>query len=440
MNFLQYIQGSRKGRAAHDLELEAMRDPFMSDAIDGVDNVRENHIKVIEKLQRQITAKSKAQPNHLKAWSIAAAILVAVGASTFFLIKNFDFSMLNNKGTSPTALAPLAQAEEKESAADSFIVAQEDSNLVAMKQAQVVEEQETTQPVVEQIEETADQHIEETVNQPVETPLARQLPAEETIVPTDQPAAKTVAKVEAKVEAKLEDTITATDNGASIFLGQETTEIEELPIMAMKQYQEEPEEEEEKQPEPKIKGKVTTQDGKPIVGASVLVAGTGIRTYTEPDGSFELSAQYSNYNLIINYIGYDRMTVTPQTNYLMQITMKEKEPVVEEKLIEVVTEQQPIVTQDDKKRSTIIKTPKPVDGDRSYRRYLEKNMVRPSDECANTKGDVRVTFQVNEKGRPYNIKVTQGLCPSADKEAIRLIQNGPSWTPDLGYAVINVQF
>ncbi|MCD7902116.1 MAG: hypothetical protein LUH22_20355 [Bacteroides sp.] len=84
MNLLRYIHGSRKGKAAHDLELEAMRDPFMSDAIDGFDNVRDNHVKVIEKLQKQITTKSKPESNHLKAWSIAAAILITVGTGTFF--------------------------------------------------------------------------------------------------------------------------------------------------------------------------------------------------------------------------------------------------------------------------------------------------------------------------------------------------------------------
>ncbi|MDE6779439.1 MAG: hypothetical protein K2J51_08255 [Alistipes sp.] len=38
MGLLSYIMGNRKGREAHDLEREAMRDSFLADALDGYDN------------------------------------------------------------------------------------------------------------------------------------------------------------------------------------------------------------------------------------------------------------------------------------------------------------------------------------------------------------------------------------------------------------------
>ena len=34
-SLMQYIQGSRKAKEAHRLEKEAMKDPFLSDALDG---------------------------------------------------------------------------------------------------------------------------------------------------------------------------------------------------------------------------------------------------------------------------------------------------------------------------------------------------------------------------------------------------------------------
>ena len=38
VGLLSYIKGEREGRKAHDLEREAMQDPFLSDALDGYDN------------------------------------------------------------------------------------------------------------------------------------------------------------------------------------------------------------------------------------------------------------------------------------------------------------------------------------------------------------------------------------------------------------------
>lgn len=37
MKLLDYIRGTRKGKEAHRLQKEAMRDPFLADAMDGYD-------------------------------------------------------------------------------------------------------------------------------------------------------------------------------------------------------------------------------------------------------------------------------------------------------------------------------------------------------------------------------------------------------------------
>ena len=39
MGLLSYIKGNKKGREAHNLEREAMRDPFLADALDGYGNI-----------------------------------------------------------------------------------------------------------------------------------------------------------------------------------------------------------------------------------------------------------------------------------------------------------------------------------------------------------------------------------------------------------------
>ena len=43
MNLKQYIRGRRRGKAARDLEKEALNDPFLNDAIDGYDAVPGDH-------------------------------------------------------------------------------------------------------------------------------------------------------------------------------------------------------------------------------------------------------------------------------------------------------------------------------------------------------------------------------------------------------------
>jgi TonB family protein len=40
---------------------------------------------------------------------------------------------------------------------------------------------------------------------------------------------------------------------------------------------------------------------------------------------------------------------------------------------------------------------------------------------------VEVSFEVNKLGDPINIRIEKSLCDKCDKEAIRLIKEGPKW-------------
>lgn len=73
-------------------------------------------------------------------------------------------------------------------------------------------------------------------------------------------------------------------------------------------------------------------------------------------------------------------------------------------------------------------TPQPVTGKRKYKKYLEENLIRPNDKCKDVKGEVILAFFVDKEGNPQNITIVHGLCESADKEAVRLVKEGPKWT------------
>jgi len=81
--------------------------------------------------------------------------------------------------------------------------------------------------------------------------------------------------------------------------------------------------------------------------------------------------------------------------------------------------------------SAILKPPPPapVVGDKAYKDYIDKNRKKFTDKtCEKPHGKVILVFRVNEKGRPNNITVLRSLCQAVDREAIRLLQNGPDWT------------
>lgn len=85
--------------------------------------------------------------------------------------------------------------------------------------------------------------------------------------------------------------------------------------------------------------------------------------------------------------------------------------------------------------------PEPIIGWGKYKLYLKAAMIRPTDDaCSEQHGKVAVDFYVDENGSPYQLEVPYSLCGTSDKEAIRLIKNGPKWTKGKDKVRVIVEF
>ncbi len=377
MRLSDYIQGLRKGKEAHRLEKESMKDPFLADAIDGYNQVEGNHEQRIEQLRIQISARSTKKRNtYAIIWSVAACLVIGFGISSYFLflketpepvipiIPQKEIALVPTKTkTDSTPISPVStkQADKKD------IIAKSRTTISKPPSAPI-----TTMPMEE---ETSDQMVAAT--------------DEEVIMTTGASDPESVKKMRIAKMAVIP-----------------TNDI--------------------------IKGKVTDQKGEPLIGASVMYKGTNIGTVTDVNGEFSLLKKAENKQLTAQYIGYDPVEVPVDTSRTMLIAMNEDQ----KGLSEVV-----VVGHGVNKKANKDNTPQPVDGKRKYLKYLKKNLVRPTDEtCAQVKGKVVLTFLVNRDGRPFHIKVKKSLCESSDKEAIRLVQEGPDWTYGNKQAEVTVKF
>lgn len=86
MKLIDYLSGERRGREAHDLELEAQRDPLLAEALQGLEENPGDHREAIESLRRRIAARAGAGKRRRRMrliWrttAVAAALLIAVTA------------------------------------------------------------------------------------------------------------------------------------------------------------------------------------------------------------------------------------------------------------------------------------------------------------------------------------------------------------------------
>jgi TonB family protein len=70
----------------------------------------------------------------------------------------------------------------------------------------------------------------------------------------------------------------------------------------------------------------------------------------------------------------------------------------------------------------------PEKGSKYFDDYVAQNLQFPEEELKkNISGEVKLSFDVNDSGEAVNITVIKSLCTNCDKEAIRLLQQGPKW-------------
>ncbi len=72
-----------------------------------------------------------------------------------------------------------------------------------------------------------------------------------------------------------------------------------------------------------ISGTVTSVEGEPLIGASVVVAGTSTGTITDIDGNFELDVPEGTSTLIVSYTGYSTQEVELAGRTTLNIVLEE---------------------------------------------------------------------------------------------------------------------
>lgn len=299
MKLSDYIRGQRKGKEAHRLEKEAMKDSFLADAMDGYQMVEGSHEERLNTLHRQIASRAARKRNHAIVWSVAASLLIGISISGYFL---FQKDTLTDKNYAEEKATDMLLEEE--------LIPIEPQQPDAMAK---VTPKDTTKNLISE-----NKKIKRT------TPL--------TAVPTPQ---------------------------ADIAYVQETENEE-----AVKEN----------------------------------IADTTVAPNVE----------YSN--AIRGAVAMRAMSKAAAPGEVKELS----------------------------KNDTV---PEPVIGMKEYKKYLKEKLIRPTDnDCAGIKGKVTITFFVNENGRPCNLSIEKGLCPSADKEAIRLIEEGPDWTHGSKRVSVTIKF
>ena len=175
-----------------------------------------------------------------------------------------------------------------------------------------------------------------------------------------------------------------------------------------------------------VRGQVKEESGAGLPGVNVMIKGTNIGTVTDAAGNYQISVTPENQNLVFSFIGFTSAELDTRQKDQADIQLNQDIS----QLSEVVVVGYSADGDSDDKLSSTVEMATPAGGRRAFKQYLEKNLRYPEQALENkVEGRVTIQFTVESSGSLTDFRVIKGIGNGCDEEVIRLIQQGPKWTP-----------
>ena len=424
----KYLEGSLSASEMHAIEKAALEDPFLADAIEGMqNNLGEQGAKSFnnevnelnERLQKRINQKEKIiaiAPGRL--WqSIAAALVLLIGST--LLIYNY---VIKNSGKNTT----VASAKEKIKT-DSVIP----GNSVVTVPAKTDSSSVSDLTATEKNKKEGLRKIKPKQNFADKEASDKKISAEERAsvkIAKPENASYDIAERKAAITIKTDslnyDSLkkqSASNNapGASL-----QGKVAGVTVLASRQYNNNV-----------VQGKVVDNYRNPVVGASVMLKNKKNGTSTDENGFFKLNANTKDSltNVVVNSVGFQSANVTLNNNASPNLIQLQPSTSA---LSEVVVVGYSAKKEDDDNEDETASSPKkekeisfkaePSIGWPAFNDYINQNKKITTDDSAR-KGKEIISFLVDTANKLSSFKIKKSLSPAHDAQAIRLIRQGPSW-------------
>ena len=440
----KYHTGQLSPKEMHDLEKAALDDPFLADAIEGYAVKGVNATADIKELEKRLAAETQSakmvkmdigKPGF--PWlKVAAMFVVLAGAG--LLVYQFGF---NKKS------ANIAQTKQKEEAITNdtdriTVLAQKDSSVTFSNvNNDITKTKGTTSPFTITTENSGSGLVKiDTVSDSLNYNVSRYKDIATNVPVTPGKISENAPLLNEKKEQKTDDVLVREDvknkatgtkkeadaDGVADKLEQDrqqnNSESAKRGIVSTNRSLEK----NARQKDNYFRGQVTDANNNAVPFANITSIRDNGGTYTDARGYFNLVSPDTVIDVQIRSVGFENnqaqlrnslsnnQVVLQNDRSLQEVVISAKKPNADARKINAPVK---------------VEEPEPADGWDNYDTYLSNNLKTPNEFKTNESGggEVKVSFEVDKYGEPVNIKIEKSLCGSCDKEAIRLVKEGPKW-------------
>ncbi|MBO9632483.1 MAG: carboxypeptidase regulatory-like domain-containing protein [Chitinophagaceae bacterium] len=467
----RYLSGNMTASEMHAMEKAALDDPFLADALEGMDEAMQSHgeASVNDNLADLRTAiAEKINPGSGKVrvmvwWKMAAAAVVVIVAGIFAWNGLFRSDRENSTPVvaqkrvlpaPPPAATDSSPAPATAAIADSVSVGQADeqaSRLTLHRSQGATYEKFPSTYKTPDAQKNADASYDNTARS-----LAKTMPQQKRAQgasllenfnkPNNRPAAATIP-LDTNIPAKVMDeraevvTLQRNDNRLQFnfsdtvgrpvrteIVGALQGHVPGVQAVSMS-------EKDRKKLSNVIRGRVVDNAERPIANAYLRpqesLENMGTTYLTDREGYFNIPAKLQDsgaLNVSVAAVGFNTQQFKLNPNIVSnQVQLQPSNLALNEVVVAGYGKKGGSVSKRYKEADILQQNAEPVYGWVGYEKYLSENNRLTRSDSSTVKGDVSVSFVVTRNGGLSEFTITSGLTQQANQEAIRLIKEGPSW-------------
>ncbi len=411
----RYLNGEMNPSEMHALEKSALDDPFLADAIEGLQS--QPHQQLKEDFDDVSNRVSKRTEGRVFRMPVSVIILRAAAAVVILaLIGIAGNYMFNSNQVAEKTIAEVKPSEKK---AD---LQQSDTSSIKGLVETIAPEKTTTAP--EQNVTTAsaekkvskpviipstvtDEKVKDSIVVQKESKDIAAAPAEHLLIESREKESQKIPDV--KVSRVLNGRVAGVDANKNFGPGGSQNVFF-------------------------YNGQVKDQNNQPVSFANITIKNSNSTTYADAQGNFRFIAADSLLNIDIRSVGFAAQSaVLTYRDPNPVLLLKPMSSALDEKVVSGKSKKvKPFVEIKSQFKDSLsddgLPAAEPVDGWGAYHLYLLNNVKTLFDASGKKiDGMVTVSFLISESGWQSEFKIEKSLNTIADKEAIRLIKEGPKW-------------
>ncbi len=442
--YLKYLKGELSPEERYSFERDLEADPFEMEAMEGMENIpaaelEEDLLSVHAGMHRRLKRR-KRRTFYYAAASVTSLLIVG---TIFLNIYNInpksaeeaiprDESFLHEKSeVQSDAIMPIEEAETPVS----------DQALI-QEQADISEEERIDEDamVLDEVRAAEDVRVVEDARA---IEQARETPDPEEIIPQEGKALGAMEMVSDEAEAPLQE---AEDYDQEAEAPAPVSKADELVV-----YEAQPKRSQKKDRARKARAQqaplsystktvsgvvVSSEDMEPLPGASLMVKGSDSGMVADMEGRFTLVTDRQDQTTVIaSYIGMETEEHQLAEGDENRVVMQPDETTLNEVVVigseadKSVYATGAVQTVELDKEENKFSGAEPEGGLEAYKMYIEEQIRFPAGDTISKREVVVLKFNVESDGSISRIRTLRSPGSSFTEEALRLLNEGPSWNP-----------